>query len=985
MHDNFVNIQLSGCDLTLSFPTSGGLRLKYGPEEPEPLWCPILTQEPLTVPCTVNFREDSLYVTGGNLTVLIGNDASLSIFMDDRKLWNTPAWPFTAENGCKRLAFCAEENEHIYGLGQDPMGRLDQNGYERRMWNQWGGHERSGNCGIGFFTSSAGYGMMLNSTAAARFCFGKSTPAPLDPLGEAMVPSPFEPAHPLADGTSMIEVYGPLDIFVLFGSRSELLTQYYSLTGFPGLLPKWAYGFLQCKNRYMNRDDLLATARRIRESNIPCDGLIIDWLWFSEFGDLEWNENDWPDPAQMLKQLASDGFHVSSAQHPFISEKCKYFGLYSEKGYLNKVPPQKRITYDHTNPDARRYWWEKTSRLYRQGIRGYWTDMGELEEHFEDTGSYAGGRLKTHNAYSLLWAKGLYEGQRSEFLTRAFILSRSGCAGIQKYGAALWSGDINSTWQVLRDQVVIGQGMAMSGIPWWCTDIGGFLSGEECTPELYIRWMEWGVFCALFRTHGTRPGNEPWSFGSGAQKHIEELIRLRYRFLPYVYSLAMDCALHGTSMIRPMAWEYPDDKIAVSCEGQFFLGSSLLVAPVTKKGARSWRVYLPAGTWRHWWSGRIYNGGWHTVPAPLGQIPFFVREGSIIPLYESIGRNAEECGNLMLIAVGDDGTFDYYDDAGDGFGYEKGEYTQVRFRNRNGRVSAETLKGKIPEYTVHSFSPQASDASYAVDCQWRGERAEITLTFLKESAYSARLEPESGWQVIVCTAGGAHAGDIFEQAYYQDWEGPINGKPGETVSWQLVHTACSFRVGVQQANLRLTTAHGNEETTIVEWDGAYLSSPAILGCFAPSAAAVPGMEYPPEHDPKAPFYELDGKIYHWHRDASFARNPYGYVDFRRLGTYRDGETMRGTAYAKEILYSKMACEISFLLRHDSPIDIWLNGEKVYSSMKHNAQNIKITFPLIAGQNILLIKQTAEIARPYSGGEFGYSLEQVCGSAIYSIK
>jgi alpha-glucosidase (family GH31 glycosyl hydrolase) len=220
MHDNFVNIQLSGCDLTLSFLASGGLRLKYGPEEPEPLWCPILTQEPLTVPCTVNFREDSLYVTGGNLTVLIGNDASLSIFMDDRKLWNTPAWPFTAENGYEHLTFCTEENEHIYGLGQDPMGRLDQNGYERRMWNQWGGHERSGNYGIGFFTSSAGYGMMLNSTAAARFCFGKSTPAPLDPLGEAMVPSPFEPAHPLADGTSMIEVYGSLDIFVLFGSRS---------------------------------------------------------------------------------------------------------------------------------------------------------------------------------------------------------------------------------------------------------------------------------------------------------------------------------------------------------------------------------------------------------------------------------------------------------------------------------------------------------------------------------------------------------------------------------------------------------------------------------------------------------------------------------------------------------------------------------------------------------------------------------------------
>jgi alpha-glucosidase (family GH31 glycosyl hydrolase) len=303
-------------------------------------------------------------------------------------------------------------------------------------------------------------------------------------------------------------------------------------------MPKWAYGFLQCKNRYMNRQDLIETGKTYRDKHIPCDGLIIDWLWFSDFGDLTWREDDWPDAEGMLQELNGLGFHVSSAQHPFISEHGKYYNEYRNCNYLNIVPETKRITYDHTNPEARRYWWNRTKELYEQGLRGYWIDMGELEEHFEGTISFGGDRTRTHNAYSYLWSKALYEGQRDDYKTRPFILSRSGCIGIQKFGTAVWSGDIDASWKVLADQVVIGQGMAMSGVPHWTTDIGGFYSGKEFTPELYLRWAEWGAFCGVFRTHGTRPENEAWSFGIKEEELLKKIISLRYRLLPYIYSLA---------------------------------------------------------------------------------------------------------------------------------------------------------------------------------------------------------------------------------------------------------------------------------------------------------------------------------------------------------------------------------------------------------------------------------------------------------------
>lgn len=1002
--DNTIYAENEDITFALSFPKGGSVRFLYGPRQETGVWCPILQGEPELLECVAEAAAGSakqtdgpLAVSAGDLNVTVDADGGLCVRKDGIVRWRTPAHAFATDGEVSRLRFWSGGDEVVYGLGQDPMARLDHNHQERRMWNQWGGHTRSGNCGIGLSVSTGGYGMLLATPVDARFRFHESEPQEIDPLGEAMVPSLWEEAMPCQEGTACVEARGALDLFLLFGTPEEILRGYYGLTGFPALMPKWAYGFLQCKNRYMNQNDLLFVARRMRREGIPCDGLIIDWLWFEEFGDLEWKKEDWPDAKGMLAELAQMGFAVSCAQHPFISEQGRYYREYEENGYLNLVPEGKRVTYDHTNPAARAHWWEKASRLYRQGLRGYWTDMGELEEHFDGTVSAAGDRTTTHNAYALLWTQGLAEGQRREYGTRPFILSRSGCAGIQKYGTAIWSGDIDASWQVLRDQVILAQTMALSGIPWWGTDIGGFLSGAECTPELYVRWMEWGVFCGLFRTHGTRPGNEPWSFGSEAQRRIHALIRLRYQLLPYIYSLAMQCALKGTLLIRPMGLAFPGDEEAAACKGAYLFGPSLLVAPVTEPGVRRAAVYLPTGTWYHWWSGKPYNAGWCEVPAPPGQIPLFVRAGAILPVYARTGRNAADCGELCLIDVPTEReslcpeeSFDYYDDDGTGFAYEEGQYTHVRFVRENGKIKTIALRGEAPEYKVKRWNgggctdaaqdSAASDIA-VTDSAWHGDEAEITITFLQDCVCRITFLPETGWYVTACTAETG-AGYLEEPAYQRRWEGDCMGRAGDCICWRLVHTQHMRRVGVQTAQLILLTEDGKRCELSAEWDGPFLCDPDVLGVFPPGTAL---RGFAPECDPGAPEYQWDGKIWRWEKDSLFARNSYGYVDFRRFDPVRKGEEMLGEAWARENLYSKTDQQVELELRYDSPVVIWLNGVQIFEGNQRNDTGIRMICPLAQGENVLIIRQIAQIARPYSGGEFGYSIRLAGMHKIFSMK
>jgi alpha-glucosidase (family GH31 glycosyl hydrolase) len=275
----------------------------------------------------------------------------------------------------KTVRLRLQTDEKIYGLGQDPMGNLDQRDKERRMWQQWGSNKRSGNAGIPFMMSSNGYGILLNSSWSSRFCIGRAEVADSSRMGDIMAPAPWGwDASPETDKdkTSIIVDGGDLDLFIICCSNFDsILEEYGNLTGFAPMLPKWAYGFMQCRNRYRSQEELLKTAKALRDKKIPCDVLIIDWLWFTEFGDLKWDEKNWPDPDGMYRELEKMGFKVMSAQHPFISEKSVNFKSFKEKGFLNKVPEGKRQTFDHSNPEAREAWWNYIRPIHEQGLAGY--------------------------------------------------------------------------------------------------------------------------------------------------------------------------------------------------------------------------------------------------------------------------------------------------------------------------------------------------------------------------------------------------------------------------------------------------------------------------------------------------------------------------------------------------------------------------------------------------------------------------------------
>jgi alpha-glucosidase len=464
-------VKTEGGILGLSFVAEDILRLRFNPGEA------FMSEETFVVvnlPPAVDFdlaaSGTRLVLNTARVRVELRLDPlALAVYRDGVQ---TPLLASTAPGmaeikGEESIArFVLAPDEKIYGLGQDPMARLDHRDQERRMWHEWGAWQRSGNAGIPFMLSSRGYAVLLNSSWPARFAIGRAEvalPGPEVALGWA--PPPW--ARDVTSGETHPDQFAILlngnimDLFILCRPTvDELQTGYVDLTGRAPLPPKWALGFIQCKNRYRSFTELLSVAREYRRRAIPCDTLVIDWLWFKEFGDLEWALPEWSDPQAAFKALAELGFHVLQAQHPFVEKNALKYPAFKARGFMNDTPEGTRPTFDHSNPAARQAWWEEIRRLYRDGIRGYWTDMGELEVHPPETTSFLGPRERVHNIYSLLWTQGLYEGQRRDFKERVFSLSRTAYAGIQRNGAAMWSGDISPTWEVLRDQVVIGWGCA---------------------------------------------------------------------------------------------------------------------------------------------------------------------------------------------------------------------------------------------------------------------------------------------------------------------------------------------------------------------------------------------------------------------------------------------------------------------------------------------------------------------------------------------
>jgi alpha-D-xyloside xylohydrolase len=542
------------------------------------------------------------------------------------------------------LLFNARDEERCYGLGQHQHGRLNQKGAVVELV------QRNTEVSIPFLVSNLGYGLLWNHPGTGRVELGTTVTR------------------------WVAEAVRQWDYWVTAADEpAGILRQYGEIAGRPPMLPGWASGFWQCKLRYKTQDELLGIAREYRQRGLPLSVIVIDYFHWTRQGEWRFDPRDWPDPGAMVAELEQLGVKLMVSIWPTVNPDSENYAEMEDLGLLvgnergigvqlaiwDRGSPGRSLVsfYDATNPRARAYIWAKVKEgYYKYGIRAWWLDACEPElrpEQPENLRYHLGPGAEVSNIYPMLHAKGFYDGMRAEGEQEILSLCRSAWAGSQRYGALVWSGDIDSTFEDLRRQIPGGLNIGLSGIPWWTTDIGGFKNGDITSPsfrELIVRWFQFGVFSPVLRLHGIRqPGtmigaeqtgaaNEVWSFGDEQYDILRRLLFLRERLRPYLMELMRAAHETGLPPMRPLFLDFPADPVTWEVEDQFLFGSDVLVAPVVVEGARERQLYLPSGTtWRDAWTGAEHQGGeWVTAPAPLDTIPVYLRAGGRVDPFGSV-------------------------------------------------------------------------------------------------------------------------------------------------------------------------------------------------------------------------------------------------------------------------------------------------------------------------------------------------------------
>jgi alpha-glucosidase len=511
---------------------------------------------------------------------------------------------------------------------------------------------------------------------------------------------------------------GAIVYYVFCGpAPADVVGRYTELTGRTPMPPLWALGNQQCRYSYMNEEEVREIASGFRERDIPCDVIYLDIHYMDGYRVFTWNEDRFPDPQGLISDLSEQGFRVVTIVDPGVKVDENY-SIYTEgrardlycktrdgEEYHNAVWPGVCAFPDFTNPETREWWGGNQKILTDEGVAGIWCDMNEpalfvpAGATMPDNVVHPGGRTgearwhaQIHNTYGSLMARAAREGLlalRPD--ERPFVITRAGYAGLQRH-AMHWTGDNSSWWEHLWMSMPQLQNLGLSGVAWAGVDVGGF--GGDTNGELLARWTEFGVFQPFCRNHttlGTRH-QEPWTFGEPYESVCREMIKLRQRLLPYLYTLFEECHRTGAPILRPLLFDYPEDETTYTADDEFLLGDALLVAPITRPGVEHRHVYLPEGTWFHYWSGERFDGPAHVLAhAPLGQPALYVKANKAIPMGPDASHTGEKpVDPLTLLFYPAQGTGEstIYEDAGDGFGYEQGEYAR-----RN--VSCETSEDRI--------------------------------------------------------------------------------------------------------------------------------------------------------------------------------------------------------------------------------------------------------------------------------------------------
>ncbi|WMJ86281.1 glycoside hydrolase family 31 protein [Anaerocolumna sp. MB42-C2] len=539
--------------------------------------------------------------------------------------------------------FEAFDDEKIFGMGQYQEKNLNKKGALLELAH------RNSQASVPFMVSNRGYGFLWNNPAIGTAAFG-------------------------ANKTEWYAVSTKkLDYFITAGDTpADIERQYSQATGRSPMMPEYGLGYWQCKLRYRNQEEVLSVAREHKRRGLPMDAIVIDFFHWTRQGDFKFEPRDWPDPKNMVKELKELGIETVVSVWPTIDEQSENYGKMAELGYLVNADRGNQnhmnwmgntVFYDATHPGAQKFVWERCKEnYYKLGIRCFWLDEAEPEYgpyDFDNYRYYAGTALQCTNTYPVGYAKGFYEGLKAEGEEDILSLVRCAWAGSQKYGVLTWSGDIHSSFRAMREQLQAGLNMGIAGIPWWTSDIGGFLGGDIKDvkfQELLLRWFAWGAFCPVFRMHGERSpwyereqefingvrqltsgqDNEVWSFGEDNYEILKKFLYIREALRPYIRECMKETSESGAPVMRPMFYDFPSDKNCWEIEDQYMFGPDLIVAPVMEEGVSVRKIYLPEGVkWTDANTRKVYEGGQNVVvPAPLDIIPVMVRENKSYEIYK---------------------------------------------------------------------------------------------------------------------------------------------------------------------------------------------------------------------------------------------------------------------------------------------------------------------------------------------------------------
>ncbi len=594
-----------------------------------------------------------------------------------------------------RGAFVLRPHEQIYGLGQQQDGALSHRGTSVRLL------QMNTAVAIPVMVSSNGYGVFWDNPSVTDVQVG------------------VKGAEGVVNWNS--EVGSMLDYYFFFGPSTDgVVRGYRQVTGQAPLMPRWLWGFFQCKERYASQNELVGIMARYRQLKVPIDGVIQDWQYWPQggWGSHEFEASRYPDPAAMLRTLHAMNAHVFVSVWPRFDvgtptgQELEQAGALYAPGLQNVYPPGHGRWYDAFNPAGRRLYWKQiSSKLFKLGFDGWWLDATEAElsgnwGEFRSFKTAAGPGAMVYNAYPLMTTTAVYQGQRAETeQKRVVILTRSAYAGQQRNAAITWSGDIHGKWEVFEKQIPAGLNFSISGIPYWNTDIGGFFGGDpedKSYQELFTRWFQFGAFNPMFRVHGTGPGKEFWQWDERTRQIWNKYVTLRYRLLPYIYSTSWQVTSSGGTMMRPLVMDFAQDPEALTIPDQYFFGRGLMINPVTQPSATSRGVYLPGkGIWYDFWTGIHQQGGQRVqAAAPMETIPIYIPAGTILPLGPELQYSNEKPADSLEVRVyrGADGSFTLYEDEGDGYNYERGTYSIIAFNWNDARslLSIGAREGRFP-------------------------------------------------------------------------------------------------------------------------------------------------------------------------------------------------------------------------------------------------------------------------------------------------